>query len=77
MVERATILPPQSYMGAISREDREEAILNSSLRTKYESIADDVGAYEEPKAQAQAAQPEPQMEYFYVNGMWYARPKAD
>jgi len=77
VVERATILPPQSYMGAISREDREEAILNSSLRTKYESIADDVGAYEEPKAQAQAAQPEPQMEYFYVNGMWYARPKAD
>ena len=34
VVERATILPPQSYMGAISREDREEAILNSSLRTK-------------------------------------------
>ena len=77
VVERATILPPQSYMGPISQEDREEAILNSSLRTKYESFADDVGGYEEPKAQAQAAPPEPQMEYIFVNGMWYARPKAD
>ena len=76
VVERATILPPQSFMGAISREDRENAILNSSLRSKYETSADDVGPYEEPDAQAQIPQPEPQMEYIFVNGMWYARPKA-
>lgn len=77
VVERATILPPQSYMGAISREDRDNAIQNSSLRSKYELPAGDTGTYEEPNAQAKAVPPQPQMEYFVVNGVWYARPKAN
>ena len=77
VVERATILPPQSYMGAISEAVRTCIINASPLKSKYDAADSPAEEYEEPKAQAQAPQPEPQMEYIYVNGMWYARPKAD
>ena len=76
MVERVTILPPQSHMGAISEEARFRVIETSPLKGVYDrEPADDVGEYE--KQNAQAAPKPPEMEYFYVNGMWYARPKAD
>jgi len=70
VVERATILPPQSYMGAISEELRTRIIESSPLRGVYDRAA------EEPAVQPQAAPQASDLEFFYVNGMWYARPKA-
>ena len=40
IVERATILPPQSYMGAISAEFRERINSSSPLAGKYETRTD-------------------------------------
>ena len=45
VVERATILPPQSHMGAISEEDRARVISTSPIGTKYDRAVPGVGAY--------------------------------
>jgi len=66
-VERATILPPQSRMGAISAEEREDAIQSSPLLEKYQAPAVEP---EEPEA----AKP-PKYHYQFVNGVWYATPE--
>ena len=67
VVERATILPPQSRMGAISAEEREDAIQSSPLLEKYQAPAVEP---EEPEA----AKP-PKYHYQFVNGVWYATPE--
>ena len=74
VVQRATILPPQSYMGAISEDIRTQAIENDPIGTKYDDLADPVGGHEK----AGTAPPKPQkLEYFQLNGVWYAQTKDD
>ena len=46
VVERATILPPQSFMGAISAADRSLVIDESPLKGKYDEVVNGVSAYE-------------------------------
>ncbi len=46
IVERCTILPPQSMMGAIDDERRQAEILASEFYGKYEDIVDSESAYE-------------------------------
>ena len=47
IVERATILPPQSDMGAIDGATRLMALARSPLNGKYEESVDNVSAYEQ------------------------------
>ena len=46
MAERVRILPPQSRMGAIEDELRDQVILSSRLRVKYADAVDSFSAYE-------------------------------
>ena len=46
IVEKVTILPPQSRMGTISDEERKELIKNSRLYAKYEKSTDSESAKE-------------------------------
>jgi hypothetical protein len=46
MVEKAKILPPQSYMGEISEEELNTVIKNSVMETKYRNAEDAHSAYE-------------------------------
>lgn len=46
VVEKAKILPPQSYMGEITQEELQETIRNSVMDTKYRNAVDRVSAYE-------------------------------
>ncbi len=46
IVERALILPPQSYMGAIDDNVRQQCVAESPLYGKYELRQDRPGAYE-------------------------------
>ncbi len=46
IVDRFTILPPQSMMGTITDEQRNQIIKLSSLYMKYEEKIDDVSAFE-------------------------------
>ena len=55
VVERATVLPPQSYMGAISQEERGRIISESPLRARYDEVVNGIGAYE--KLNPASAQP--------------------
>ena len=82
VVERATILPPQSYMGAISQEIRNLIISSSPLKGKYDSedSADDSGAQEQtasPAPPEQVIPPAPQVHemdpqrFKLINGQWY------
>ena len=50
IVERALVLPPQSYIGMISYEEREKIIRESSNYGKYEEMIDRVSAYESLQA---------------------------
>ena len=70
MVERATILPPQSYMGAISAEERAQVLAESPLRGVYDQAVDRESAYEKLNAQkpAQAAPPQAPR-FLLVNGV--------
>ena len=76
VVERATILPPQSYMGAISQEVRRAVIAASPMRGRYDDTvpADDPGTQEQPTP---PAPPEPQAQeldpqrFKLINGQWY------
>ena len=81
VVERATILPPQSYMGAISQEVRNLIISSSPLKGKYDDDpADDPGTQEQPTPPAppeQETPPAPQVQemdpqrFRLINGQWY------
>ena len=46
VVERATVLPPQSFMGAIPFEDRSRIIAESPLKARYDRVVNDIGAWE-------------------------------
>lgn len=46
IVEKVSILPPQSKMGTISDEERLNIIRNSSIYNKYENKVDDISAKE-------------------------------
>ena len=46
VAEHAFVLPPQSRMGAISDEERQTAVDNSPLNSKYLEMVDNVSAYE-------------------------------
>lgn len=46
IVERCKILPPQSFMGAITPEERQAVIDNSSIKGKYDVMVDNISAYE-------------------------------
>ena len=62
VVERATILPPQSYMGAITPEDRNLVITTSPLYGIYEERAEEPAPEPEPAApQAAPVQPAAQV----------------
>ncbi len=81
VVERATILPPQSHMGAISQDVRNLIISASPLRSKYE---DDQASDEDPGTQEQPTPPVPPpgpaapqaqdldpQRFKLINGQWY------
>ena len=57
IVERATILPPQSYMGAISPEERAQVISESPLRGVYDEAVNPVSAYEKLNGRKQEQSP--------------------
>ncbi|MBQ6388790.1 MAG: DUF853 family protein [Mogibacterium sp.] len=46
VAEHAYILPPESRMGALTDEEREEIVRTSILNSKYEFMVDNVSAYE-------------------------------
>ena len=83
VVERATILPPQSYMGAISQEIRRMIIASSPLRSRYadeEKPAENPGTQEQPTPPEPEAPPAPQAQqvpemdpqrFKLINGQWY------
>ncbi len=74
VVERATILPPQSYMGAISEEIRRAVIASSPLRGRYD---DEKAPADNPETQEQPTPPAPQVQemdpqrFKLINGQWY------
>ena len=47
MVERAFVLPPQSFLGQISDDDYRAMVYGSGLDEKYRERVDDYTAYEE------------------------------
>lgn len=57
IVERATILPPQSQMGPINDDDRQKELVNNTLYVRYSDMIDRDSAYEffQRKAQQDAA----------------------
>ena len=46
VAEYALVLPPESRMGALTDEERAEAVANSPLNSKYLEMVDNVSAYE-------------------------------
>ena len=68
VVERATILPPQSFMGAISREDRDRVIRSSPLMGKYEIQAGEESRQETEAKPEEALDPS---RFQLINGQWY------
>lgn len=46
IVERCSILPPQSFMGNITQQEREAVINSSSIKGKYDVMVDNISAYE-------------------------------
>ena len=83
VVERATILPPQSFMGPISEEIRRMIISSSPLKGKYDDESDpagDPGAQEQPTppvppvpevpSAPQVQEMDPQR-FKLINGQWY------
>ena len=83
VVERATILPPQSFMGPISEEIRRMIISSSPLKGKYDDETDpagDPGAQEQPTPPVPPVPevpPAPQVQemdpqrFKLINGQWY------
>ena len=80
VVQRATILPPQSYMGAISQEIRKMVIQASPLRSRYadpDESAEAPGTQEQPTPPVPPAPQAPQVQeldpqrFKLINGQWY------
>lgn len=55
IVQRALIRPPQSQIGAVTPEHRQQIILQSGLYGHYEKMVDRESAYEQLSARAQQA----------------------
>lgn len=53
VVEKVTILPPQSRMGVITDEERENIINNSRFKGKYDELIDRESAFEKIQAEVQ------------------------
>ncbi|MEE0264061.1 MAG: helicase HerA-like domain-containing protein [Acutalibacteraceae bacterium] len=47
VVERCKILPPQSFMGTITKQERQAIIDSSTIKGKYDVMLDNRSAYEE------------------------------
>ena len=62
MVERVTILPPQSFMGAIDDDRRKAEIEADELYGKYEKAVDNESAYEIIAAEKERAEQEAEEE---------------
>ena len=63
MVQRAYVMPPRSYLGTCSDEDRRKAIEETPLHTKYAKAIDRESAYEILQKRAQQdAEAEPEYE---------------
>ena len=77
VVERAMILPPQSYMGAITAEERAQVLEESPLRGVYDQAVNQDSAYEmlaakkeeEQKKEEQAQAPAQAPQFLLVNGV--------
>jgi len=71
IVQRATILPPQSYMGAITAEERAEVLAKSPLRGVYDQAVNRESAYEKlaAKKEEAAAPAQPAPQFLLVNGV--------
>ncbi|MBE6042608.1 MAG: DUF853 family protein, partial [Clostridiales bacterium] len=59
VAQHAFILPPESRMGPLSDEERSELIRESILNSKYETMVDNVSAYEVITGKAPAVSAEP------------------
>ena len=70
IVQRATILPPQSYMGAITAEERERVLSESPLKGVYDTAVDAESAYEKLAAKKEEEKAAPaQPRFLLVNGV--------
>jgi DNA helicase HerA-like ATPase len=54
-VQRAWIVPPESQVGAITPEERQQVIRSSDIKGRYEASTDRESAYERLKARVEAA----------------------
>ena len=77
VVERATVLPPQSFMGAISEEERGRVIETSPLRDRYDADAGDSAEQTAPPSPEPAAEQPPKVRYVYANGIWWQVPAEE
>ena len=59
VAEHAYILPPESRMGPLSDDERTQIVKESILNSKYETMIDDVSAYEVITGRVTSAQAEP------------------
>ncbi len=86
MVERATILPPQSFMGPVTEEERRRVIISSPLYGIYEEAVPEEQQPDvpeipvQPEVPAPPAAPAPQAaeqtlddprRFRLINGVWY------
>lgn len=55
IVERAFVIPPQSHIGPVSPEQRQQLLANSLVAGQYETVVDRESAYELLKQKADAA----------------------
>ena len=80
VVERATILPPQSYMGAISNEIRTQVIGASPFKGKYDPPAAPAGVQGQVQQAGTVPAPQQTPQFYLVNGiLWrvnYVNPTA-
>ena len=69
VVERATILPPQSHMGAISAEERTRILETSPLAGVYETRTDQPLQQAPDQASPGAGMPVQPLQFIPVNGV--------
>ncbi len=78
IVERAFIYPPQSQLGPVTPQQRQQVVRNSVIYGHYEKSVDRESAYERLKGKAQQApsQPAPQQQFEYPQAQQYERQPA-
>lgn len=65
IAQHAFILPPESRMGPLTDEERQQLVASSFLNPKYETMVDNVSAYEVITGKAPAAAPQTAGGYTY------------